>query len=137
MVAKGKFPFLLLESSLLERPVPGIQTLHHTQVSDKNISSMDNFTAVSYINKMGGGGVPIPRVVTYGFLQRISQVIVTNVVADFHSRCFTENTEWALNTDVFVNIVHAFFLPEIYLFVFALNFMLFLRLASFHVSWQR
>ena len=43
-------------------------------------------------------------------------------MADLYSRCFTENTEWALNTDVFANIVHTFFLPEIDLFASALNY---------------
>ena len=45
----------------------------------------------------------------------------TNVVADFHSQCFTENTEWALNTDVFVILPTTFFQPEIDLFAYALN----------------
>ena len=44
--------------------------------------------------------------------------------------CFTENMEWALNTDVFANIVHTFFLPERDLFAFALNYKV-----QKYVSW--
>ena len=42
-------------------------------------------------------------------------------MADFHSWCFTENTEWALNTDVFLLLPNIFFQPEIDLFASALN----------------
>ena len=42
-------------------------------------------------------------------------------MADFHLRCFTENTEWALNTDVFLLLPNIFFQPEIDLFASALN----------------
>ena len=45
----------------------------------------------------------------------------TNVVADLHSRCFTENIEWALNTDVFLLLANIFFQPEIDLFASARN----------------
>ena len=51
-------------------------------------------------------------------------------MADHQPRCFTENTEWALNADVFANIVHTFFLPEIDLFASALNYKV-----QKYVSW--
>ena len=82
------------------------------------------------------------------------------------TQCFTENTEWALNTDAFLLLPNVFFQPEIDLFASVpsiirfphtfpgypiqmcmqlmlllfpgqtYNFMLFLLLASFHKSWR-
>ena len=85
----------------------------------------------------------------------------TNVVDDFLSQCFTENTEWALNTDVFLQLPNVFsnlrltYLPlpsiirfphtfpgypiqmrmQLMLLLFqGQTFMLFLLLASFYES---
>ena len=51
---------------------------------------------------------------TYGLRQFLT-------IFDFHLQCFTESTEWALNTDVFLLLPNVFFQPEIDLFAFALN----------------
>ena len=92
---------------------------------------LDNFTAVSHINRMGGTHSQTCNHVTQDiWAWAISHNIWlsaayisgdTNVVADLHSRCFTENTEWARNTDVFLLLPNVFFRPEIDLFASALN----------------
>ena len=88
---------------------------------------LDNFTAVSYINKMGGGGGGTHSRTFNNVTQDniwLSAAYIpgdTNAVADFHLRCFTENTEWALNTDVFLLLPNVFFQPEVDLFASALN----------------
>ena len=91
---------------------------------------LDNFTAVSYINKMDTHSRTCNNVTqdiwtwTISHNIRLSAAYIpgdTNVVAEFHSWCFTENTEWALNTDVFLLLPNIFFQPEIGLFASALN----------------
>ena len=96
---------------------------------------LDNFTAVSYINRMGEGeggthSQTCNHVTQDIWAWSISHNIWlsaayipgdTNIVADFHSQCFTESTEWALNTDVILLPPNVFFRPEIDLFASALN----------------
>ena len=64
---------------------------------------MDNSTAVVYVNKMGGTHSPsnneIARQIWLWAMARHNWLSATyipgtqNVVADYHSRCFQENTE--------------------------------------------
>ena len=101
---------------------------------------LDNFTAVSYINKMGGTHSQTCNNVTQDiwtwaishniWLSAAYIPVDTNDVAGFHSRCFTENTEWALNTDVFLLLPNVFFQPEIDLFASALNHQI-----PIYISW--
>ena len=72
---------------------------------------LDNLTALAYINKMGGTHSPecyhvTPQIWKWAIARAIwlSAAYIpgdSNVVADFHSRCFHENKEWALNDTVF------------------------------------
>lgn len=92
---------------------------------------MDNSTAVVYINKMGGTHSPssnaVAREIWLWAMDRHIWLSATyipgaqNVVADYHSRCFQENTEWSLMSEVFDKITVVFFMPEIDLFASELN----------------
>ena len=72
---------------------------------------LDNLTTVAYINKMGGTHSPecnqVAQQIWEWAVERgiwLSVAYIpgeSNVVADFHSRCFHENKEWALKVSVF------------------------------------
>ena len=72
---------------------------------------LDYLTAVAYINKMGGTHSPecnqVAQQIWEWAVDRdvwLSAAYIpgdSNVVADFHSRCFHENKEWALKVSVF------------------------------------
>ena len=72
---------------------------------------LDNLTAIAYINKMGGNHSSECNHVTQQIWEwAVAQDIWlsaayisgdSNVVADFHSCCFHENKEWALQDAVF------------------------------------
>ena len=53
-----------------------------------------------------------------------------NRVADFHSRCFKDNTEWTLDPATFAKICQNVFLPEIDLFASLAN-----RRVEKYISW--
>ena len=71
---------------------------------------LDNLTAITYINKMGGTHSPKCNHVTQQIWEwAVAQDIWlsaayipgdSNVVVDFHSCCFHENKEWAFNDAV-------------------------------------
>ena len=97
---------------------------------------LDNFTAVSYINKMGTHSQTCNNV-TQDNIWLFAAYIPgdTNVVADFHPWCFTENTEWALNTDLFLLLPNVFFQPEIPTYIFWLPDPNAYAVNAFTVSW--
>ena len=92
---------------------------------------LDNLTAITYINKMGGTHSPDCSHVTqqiwdWAVAQDIwlSAAYIpgdSNVVADFHSRCFHENKEWALKDAVFALLPTAYVLLVIDLFASSMN----------------
>ena len=92
---------------------------------------VDNITAVAYINKMGGTHSiecnEMAKQIWHWAIKRniwLSAAYIpgeNNVVADFHSRCFKENTEWTLSPRVFQSVTQIFFLPQIDLFALAFN----------------
>ena len=101
---------------------------------------LDNLTAVAYIKKMGGTHSPECNQVA----QQIWEWVVdrgvwlsaayipgnSNVVADFHSRCFHENKEWALKVSVFDLLSPTYGSPDIDLFASSRNAKL-----PVYISW--
>ena len=88
---------------------------------------LDNTTAVSYINNMGGSKSPIlnnlaielwewciPRNIWVSAVHIAGKL---NVDADFKSRSFSDKHEWMLNRNVFTEILTAF--PELNMDLFA------------------
>ena len=77
---------------------------------------LDNVTAVTYTNKMGGGGgVPADKVVREIWSWAVQRDIWLttayvpgdeNHIADFKSRHFHDNTEWTLHPTVFHSITN-------------------------------
>ena len=91
----------------------------------------DNTTAVAYINNMGGiKSLPcndIARQVWFWCMERniwISAAHIpgkTNVLPDWESRNFSDNTEWQLNPQIFQRIIQRLGVPNIDLFASRLN----------------
>ena len=102
---------------------------------------LDNVTAVTYINKMGGThSVPadkVAREIWSWAVQRdiwLTAAYVSgdkNHIADFKSRHFHDNTDWTLHPTVFSSITNTFFYPEIDLFASRLN-----KQVDRFVSWK-
>ena len=88
---------------------------------------IDNTTAVSYINAMGGTHSlecnKIAREIWTWCIQRniwvtaISLPGKENVDADRESRTFNDNTVWSLNENIFHSIVETYGMPSIDLFL--------------------
>ena len=103
---------------------------------------MDNTTAIKYINSMGGVHSPLCNKLAREMWQWainkglwISASFIpgkTNISADFESRHFKDNTEWALSDGLFAQLVAKWGKPEIDLFATRLNAKL-----SKYVSWRR
>jgi hypothetical protein len=102
---------------------------------------LDNTTAVSYINNMGGNkSNDCNKAVRQLWLWCIEHTIwvsavhipgIENTEADRHSRVFDEHTEWALNDSIFSQICEKFFTPAIDLFASRLN-----HKVARYVSWH-
>ena len=118
---------------------------------------MDNLTAVTYINKMGGTHSPECNHVSQQIWEWLvaREILLSaayipsdaNVVADFHSRCFHENKEWALKDTIFALLPPTYGSPGIDLFASSTNAKLPLYISwlpdpqayavdAFTVSWQ-
>ena len=92
---------------------------------------LDNLTAVAYINKMGGTHSPecnqVAQQIWEWAVERgiwLSAAYIPgefNVVADFHSRCFHENKEWALKVSAFDLLSPTYCSPGIDLFASSRN----------------
>lgn len=91
----------------------------------------DNVGCVSYIRDMGGmASVVMDRLARQIwewctdrniFLSSVHVPGLLNVNADFHSRNFSDSTEWMLKKEVFSRLCKHFFLPDIDLFASRLN----------------
>ena len=102
---------------------------------------IDNTTAVSYINAMGGTHSlecnKIAREIWTWCIQRniwvtaISLPGKENVDADRESRTFNDNTEWSLEENIFQSIVKTYGMPSFDLFASRIN-----RKVSRYVSWR-
>ena len=118
---------------------------------------LDKLTVVAYINKMGGTHSPecnqVAQQIWEWALERdiwLSAAYIpgeSNVVADFHSRCFHGNKEWALKVSVFDLLGPTYGSPGIDLFASSRNaklpiYILWLpdqlvyAVDAFTVSWQ-
>ena len=118
---------------------------------------MDNLTAIAYINKMGGTHSPecnhVSQKIWEWAIARdiwLSAAYIpgdSNVVADFHSRCFHENKEWALKETVFALLKHTYGSAKIDLFASSTNAKMPLYISwlpdpnayavdAFTISWQ-
>ena len=96
--------------------------------------SMDNTTAIAYVNHMGGSHSMESNEVAMSIWAfcRQRDIWLTavhlpghlNVLADQKSRIFDDKTEWHLNPGVFRKIVLKFVMPEIDLFASRLNYQL-------------
>ena len=102
-----------------------LRSLTHT--NDRGIKIYtDNTTAVTYVSKMGGIKSPACNEVAREIWMwaEVNKVWLTithipgtdNILADFKSRNFSDNTEWSLNEDIFKKVVTNFGQPEIDLF---------------------
>ena len=96
--------------------------------------SMDNTTAIAYVNHMGGShSIECNEVAMFIWaFCRQRDIWLTavhlpghlNVLADQKSRIFDDKTEWHFNPSVFRKIVLKFVTPEIDLFASRLNYQL-------------
>ncbi|KAJ8918214.1 hypothetical protein NQ315_014082, partial [Exocentrus adspersus] len=103
---------------------------------------IDNTTAISYVNRMGGVQYPHLNAVTRRIWQWCEQRGIfiyasyissqSNYEADFESRNGEENTEWELSQGVFNDITSKFGTPEIDLFASRNN-----KKCEKFVSWFR
>ena len=101
----------------------------------------DNTTTISYINRMGGMNSPqcnklALQIWEFCEIRNIWLVAtfipgVLNVVADFESRHFTDDTEWELCDHIFHQACLEFGYPEIDLFASRLN-----AKCNQYVSWK-
>ena len=92
---------------------------------------LDNMTAVSYVNKMGGThSLPCNSAARDIWLWAKERNLWLsadhiagddNVVADFKSRHFSDNTEWQLSPLLFTKVADTFFCPECDLFASSSN----------------
>lgn len=103
---------------------------------------VDNTTALSYVNKMGGTHVPtlnrIARDIWLWCEKRELWIFASyipskdNVEADRESRVIKENTEWQLSDAAFTKIVDRFSEPQIDLFASRIN-----KKCKVFCSWHR
>lgn len=112
--------------------------LHNCQI----LLRIDNTTAISYINRMGGVKFPHLNKITreiWSFCESRKIFVYAsyisskdNDIADAESRRLHPDTEWSLSNQAFQRIVGTFGSPEIDLFATRLN-----TKCSKFVSWQR
>ena len=119
---------------------------------------IDNTTAVVYVNAMGGTqslscNKVARNIWTWCMVQNLWVSAISlpgkeNVDADRESRTFNDNTEWALNDNIFDYIIALYGKPSIDLFASRINkkvpllisrkiFMLSLLLACFFVAFRK
>jgi len=101
----------------------------------------DNSSAVAYINNMGGMtsqsmdqlAIEIWNWCTDHHLFISAQYLpgVLNSNADFMSRVFSDNCEWALKRGIFIRICNHFYTPDVDSFASRLN-----NKTKFFVSWS-
>ena len=124
--AKAHINYLELKAAFL-----ALQSFS-TTLSETHVRlELDNTTAVSYINCMGGSRSKecnsLARQIWLWCIENKIWVSAThipgskNVAADQESRSFHDNTEWSLNPAVFQQLCEKIFLPEIDLFASRLN----------------
>ena len=92
---------------------------------------VDNSTAVTYINEMGGMKSELCNRVAKEIWEWCQNRDIwlsachipgqENIDADKASRVFNDRTEWMLNHDIFVKLTSVFFLPEIDMFASRIN----------------
>lgn len=103
---------------------------------------IDNSTAISYINRMGGVQYPHLTRITKDIWQwcESRRIFVSasyikstdNIIADAESRRNHPDIEWELNSDSFTQITNNFGMPDIDLFASRIN-----RKCAKYVSWHR
>ncbi|KAL0860714.1 hypothetical protein ABMA27_010051 [Loxostege sticticalis] len=103
---------------------------------------VDNTTAISYVNRMGGVQYPhfndiskkiwqwceVRRIFIFASYIKSSQ----NTVADFESRQLNTDTEWELSDNVFSEIIRRYGQPDIDLFATRIN-----AKCEKYISWRR
>lgn len=116
-----------------------LQAFYHDRRNTHIEVQSDNTTAVSYINEFDGmPSVKMDLLVKDIWSWCLNRGIIISAfhipgsvnTADFHSRNFSDSTEWMLKTDIFERLCQHFFLPDVDLFASRLN----KRLEKF-VSW--
>ena len=103
---------------------------------------IDNTTAISYVNRMGGIRFPHLNKITKELWQWCEEKNIhvfasyvsskNNEIADAESRTTHPDIEWELSNDAFSNIVKMFSTPTIDLFASRLN-----KKCDLYVSWKR
>ena len=112
----------------------GLKALCSDVKQENILLQMDNTTAITYINNMGGSHSIVcnnlAREIWCWCLSREIWLIAThiagvkNITADRESRNFDDRTEWKLNENVFRNITRRWGTPDIDLFASRLNFQI-------------
>ena len=120
----------------------GLQSFFKDYSNVDILVKSDNTTAVAYVNNMGGSkSMQCEKIAKqiWSFCEDRELWLVAahipgeeNVEADFVSRNFTDNTEWALNTHIFQKIVDTWGSPEIDMFASRLN-----NKVQTYVSWLK
>ena len=91
---------------------------------------MDNTTAISYINNMGGKESELNNLAckiwhwsieSYLWVSATHIPGIKNTVADYESRHFNDRGEWSLNDDIFHRLETEFGVMEIDLFASRIN----------------
>ena len=119
-------------------------TLQALGVPHKNVHlrlMLDNTTATTYINKMGGTHSVVCSLVAKTIWEWAIPLNVwlsatyipgsQNKIADFKSRHFDENTEWSLSPVLFARLLQVFYIPCVDLFASRLNCQV-----DLFVSWK-
>lgn len=120
----------------------GLQCFAQDLSNKEILLRIDNTTAISYINRMGGVQYEHLNAITREIWQWCEdrQIFVfasyikskDNVDADRESRCTNIDTEWELSSVAFHEITKAFGSPDIDLFASRLN-----AKCSKYISWKR
>ena len=113
--------------------------LSHTNVHIRLM--LDNTTAATYLNKMGGTHSTVCNAISKTIWDWavprniwLSAAYVPgsqNLIADYKSRNFDDNTEWSLSPLLFAQISSRFYHPQVDLFASRLN-----RQVDTFVSWK-
>ena len=119
----------------------GLQSFCRDDTNSEILIKSDNTTAISYVNKMGGMVSSECNEISsqiWDFCEKRNIWVlathipgVLNVVADYESRHFSDDTEWALSDSIFDDVCSCFGAPSIDLFASRNNYKL-----NKYVSWK-
>ena len=105
---------------------------------------LDTLTTISYINKMGGthsaSCIDVARIIWAKscdiWLSAAHISGVDNIIADYKSRNFKDNTEWMLNPSIFLTATASFGYPDCGLFAIGRYHLPDETVANINHSWR-